>query len=160
MATPIQIFRRCVLSEITPVIADAGFERWKPDGGDEVATVYFRRHQGAAIHLCEIQFEKHKRWGFFVCLASFIGNEVETMFEGLMPAAHITTAHLRERCRLLGNARSGAFKPSLVARLRGPEPSASQVAALVHSRFPEAMGWFSDRLSGPHIRVYTLDWTI
>ena len=147
-------FRLRVLSQILPYLESQGFKRWKPGHRDEAPTVYLERYRRGKRELLDIQFDKYGRFAFYVNLASVNGDSVETMFEGVMPASRVTSAHLREGCRL--SPGSQAFKPSLMNRLRGPIKAAEQVVASFTRLFAEADEWLERGKISPHIQTYRL----
>lgn len=149
-------FRQHVLKCLLPYLESHGFKKWKPSGRNEVPAVYLERYRQGKRDLIDIQFDKHGRLAFFVNLASVAGESVETMFEGILPAKEVTTAHLQEHCRLVSGAMSQAFKPGLLSRLGGASRAAKQTATLFIKSFAEAQEWFERGTTGPHIQTYRL----
>jgi len=103
-----------------------------------------------------VQFDKYGRLGCFLNLAQIEGDEVATMYEGVLPADQIRTGHLSERCRLRGNLLFEMFKPPLYLRFSKPERLGRIVAEQILSRFSEAEGWFASKRIGKHIRCRKL----
>ncbi len=156
MATNSNIFRESILSALLPVFRAKGFETWKPKGRSETPIVHLRRRIANRRDLIDIQFDKYGRFGCFVNLAQIEGDEVATMYEGVLPADQIQTGHLTERCRLRGNSLFEMFKPPLYLRLLKPARLGEVVAQEILSRFNEAEEWFTSKRIGKHIRCRKL----
>lgn len=156
MAASKQEFRQQVLDHLLPYLESHGFKKWRPGGRNEVPTVYLERYRHGKRDLLDIQFDKHGRLAFFVNLASVTDESVETMFEGVLPTNQITTAHLREHCRLTGKGMSQSFRPTLFSRFGGIAKAAETAAALFTSFYAEAHDWFESGTVGPHIKMYRL----
>jgi hypothetical protein len=149
-------FTKQLLEVIVPVLDRGGFERWTPQGQNGGGTFYFRRRVGPRRDLFEVQLDKYGRRACFVNLASLESEQVETMFEGLVSADAVTTAHLSHRCRLRGNSMFGAFKPSLWERFFSSSDFGRKIAGRIVSCFDVADAWFTQRRSSPRLRQYRL----
>jgi hypothetical protein len=156
MTTNRHIFRQAVLGALLPVLRAKGFEQWKPKVRAEAPIGHLRRQIAKRTDLLDIQFDKHGRLGCFLNLAQIQRDEVATLYEGMLPADQITTAHLNERCRLRGNSFFGMFKPPLFLRVFGPERLGRAVAEQILSKFPGAEDWFTTKRPGKHIECNRL----